>query len=64
MSLPKVKIQVRVKDGVVKEVQGIPSHYSVRVLDYDAEKYERTELSEDENHKACRIVEWPSDGQQ
>lgn len=60
MSLPKVTIQVRVKDGVVKEVEGIPSHYSVQVLDYVSDKYEPHELSEDENHKPCRIVEWQS----
>jgi hypothetical protein len=61
MSLPKVKIQVRVKDGVVKEVEGIPTHYSVQVLDYDADKYEPHELSKDEKQKPCRIVEWQSD---
>jgi hypothetical protein len=63
MSLPKVKIQVRVKDGVVKEVHGIPPHYSVQVLDYDSKKYKANELSEDEHHKRCRIAEWPSDEQ-
>jgi len=62
MSLPKVKIQVRVKDGVVKEVQGIPAHYSVQVMDYDLHKYDPSELSEDESHKVCRIVEWPAEG--
>lgn len=62
MSLPKVTIQVRVQDGVVKEVVGIPSDYSVQVLDYDSQRYAPSQLSEDENQKPCRILEWQAEG--
>jgi hypothetical protein len=63
MSLPKFTIQVRVQGGVVKNVDGIPSDYSVQVLDYDAQKYAPSQLSEDDNHRPCRILEWRADGQ-
>jgi hypothetical protein len=58
MSQPKVKIQVRVRNGVVKDIRWIPSEYSVQVLDYDADKYDPKQLSEDDNRKHCRILEW------
>jgi hypothetical protein len=53
MSQPKVKIHVRVRNGVVKDIRWIPSEYSVQVLDYDADKYDPKQLSEDDR-ESCR----------
>lgn len=54
-------IQIRVENGTVKDIQGIPRDYAIEVLDYDVEKYDASELTEDGNHKTCRIVEWQSE---
>lgn len=55
------KIQIRVENGTVKDIQGIPRDYAIEVLDYDVEKYDASELTEDDDHKTCRIVEWQSE---
>lgn len=58
--MAKAKIKVRIENGTVREVAGIPEHYTVRILDYDVEKYGADELSKDENQKSRRVTEWPA----
>jgi hypothetical protein len=53
---------VRVQNGIVKDIRGIPADYNVQVLDYDSDKYDPNELSEDEDRKPCRISEWSANG--
>jgi hypothetical protein len=57
------RIQIKVENGTVKDIRGIPRDYAIEILDYDVEKYDASELTEGDNHKSCRIVEWQSEKQ-
>jgi hypothetical protein len=46
---------------VVQDIQEVPEHFAVEVLDYDIDKYDESELSEDQNHRACRISQWTAE---
>jgi hypothetical protein len=59
--MKKHKIVVKFEGGTIREVRNVPEHYTVQMLDYDVEKYKPGELSEDECHKRCKIVEWRSE---
>ena len=52
------KIQVRLWGGAIREIRGIPSDYTVEVLDYDINRKDMPDLSTDENHRMCVISEW------
>jgi hypothetical protein len=58
--MEKAKIRVRLEGGKIRDVQGVPEHYTIQVLDYDVSKYDAAELSRDERQKSCRITEWSS----
>ena len=49
------KISVLIKEGRVKEVEGIPIDVSVVVKNYHLDK---NGLSKDDNGRACEIREW------
>ncbi|HXX13347.1 MAG TPA: hypothetical protein VEJ47_00445 [Candidatus Eremiobacteraceae bacterium] len=51
---------MRLEGGKIRDVQRVPEHYTVQVLDYDVSKYDAAELSRDERQKSCRITEWSS----
>lgn len=58
--MKKHKVVVKFEGGTIREVRNVPEHYTVQMFDYDVEKYNAGELSEDECHKQCKIVEWRS----
>ncbi len=60
IEVEKAKIRVRLEGGKIRDVQRVPEHYTVQVLDYDVSKYDAAELSRDERQKSCRITEWSS----
>lgn len=54
--MKKHKVVVKFEGGTIREVRNVPEHYTVQMFDYDVEKYNAGELSEDECHKQCKIV--------
>jgi hypothetical protein len=55
------KIQIRLENGVIQAIEGLPTDVAVEVFDYDVDKYQRNhQLSQDENGRACDIKEWHS----
>jgi len=52
------KIQIRVHKGTITEIEDIPVETIVEVFDYDTQKYDAAQLSEDEQGRPCSIQEW------
>lgn len=52
------KIQIRIEDGTIRQIDGLPTDLAVEVFNYDIENLDRKGLSLDENGKACEIKEW------
>ena len=61
--MQKHKIVIKFEHGTIREVRNVPEHYTVQMFDYDVDKYKANELSEDEHHHRCKVLEWPSAAQ-
>jgi hypothetical protein len=59
--MAKHKIVLKFENGAIREAHNIPEHYTLQLFDYHIHKYQPTELSEDEHHNRCKVVEWPSE---
>ena len=55
---PMPKIQIKLEDGMIQAVDGLPPDFAIEVFDYDVEKYQPQHLSQDESGRACQIKEW------
>jgi hypothetical protein len=54
-------IHITVRNGSIDTVDGIPEHYAIEVFDYDIDKFNESELSEDDDRRVCRILEFRSE---
>ncbi|HTZ47456.1 MAG TPA: hypothetical protein VMH20_07685 [Verrucomicrobiae bacterium] len=52
------KIQIRLENGMIQAIDGLPTDVAIEVFDYDIHKYQSRPLSEDEHGRACDIKEW------
>jgi starvation-inducible outer membrane lipoprotein len=52
------KILVVVEGGKIKNIEGIPTDLYVEVRDYDVDGLSKSELSQDEDGRACEVREW------
>jgi hypothetical protein len=55
------KIQVRIEEGMIREIRGIPQDYTVEIVDYDVNRKDLPDLATDENRRICKISEWAAD---
>jgi hypothetical protein len=52
------KITVKIEDGVVQAVEGIPTDVTIEVRNYDVSDVDRRGVTKDESGKSCEIREW------
>ncbi len=52
------KITVKIEDGVVQAVEGIPTDVTIEVRNYDVSDVDRRVVTKDESGKSCEIREW------
>jgi hypothetical protein len=52
------KITVKIEDGMVQAVDGIPTDVIVEVRNYDVGDIDRRAVTKDERGKSCEIREW------
>jgi len=54
-------IKIRIKDGMIIQIEDIPLNVMIKVYDYDCESEPREFLSRDEDKKQCYIYCYDSD---
>jgi hypothetical protein len=54
------KIRVKIEEGLIREIKGIPQGYTVEILEYDVNRKDLPDLATDENRRICKISEWPA----
>jgi len=52
------KITVRIEEGEVKAVDGLPIDMYIEVRNYDVDHLSDRALSQDEEGRLCQILEW------
>jgi hypothetical protein len=52
------KTTVKIEDGMVQTVEGIPADVTIEVCKYDVSAVDEKMLTKDENGKSCGIREW------
>ncbi len=52
------KVQIRIEDGTVRQIDGLPTDLEVEVFNCDVDNLDRKGLSADEDSKTCEIKEW------
>jgi len=52
------KITVKIEDGMVQAVEGIPTDMTVEVRNYDVSEVDEKMVTKDEGGKSCEIREW------
>lgn len=51
-------IEIKVKQGMITAIEGLPPDVAVEVINYDVANRDLTRLSKDEDGKSCEIKEW------
>jgi hypothetical protein len=51
-------IEIKVKQGRITSIEGLPPEIAVEVLNYDVADRDPRHLSKDEDGKICEIKEW------
>lgn len=49
---------VKIEDGMVRAVEGIPTDVTVEVRNYDVSDIDRRAVTKDGSGKSCEIGEW------
>jgi hypothetical protein len=52
------KITVKIEEGMVQAVEGIPTDVTIEVRNYDVSDGDGEMVTKDENRKSCEIREW------
>jgi hypothetical protein len=52
------KITVKIEDGMVQMIEGIPTDVTIEVRNYDVSDVDEKMVTKDENGKSCEIREW------
>jgi hypothetical protein len=52
------KITVKIEDGMVQAVEGIPADVTIEVRNYDVGGVDEKVITEDEKGRSCEIREW------
>ena len=53
-----VKITVKIEDGMVQAVEGIPADVTIEVRNYDVGGVDEKVIAKDEMGRNCEIREW------
>jgi len=51
-------VKIRIKDGMITQIEDIPDNISIIVYDYDTQGTNGTFLSKDDNKKECYVYHW------
>jgi hypothetical protein len=52
------KITVKIEDGMVQAVEGIPGDVTIEVRNYDVRGVDEKVIAKDEKGRSCEIREW------
>jgi hypothetical protein len=52
------KITVKIEDGMVQAIEGIPTDVTIEVRNYDVTEVDGKMVTKDENGKSCEIRKW------